>query len=70
VDKVFDPYVTTKPKGNGLGLAIVKRIVEEHGGVVWAENQEAGGASVVIQLPIAARNAEPGDTSVAKRAAV
>ena len=70
VDKVFDPYVTTKPKGNGLGLAIVKRIVEEHGGVVWAENQEAGGASVVIQLPIAARNAEPGDTSLAKRAAV
>jgi signal transduction histidine kinase len=70
VDKVFDPYVTTKPKGNGLGLAIVKRIVEEHGGVVWAENQKTGGARVVIQLPVAARNAEPGDASSAKRAAV
>lgn len=70
VDKVFDPYVTTKPKGNGLGLAIVKRIVEEHGGVVWAENRKAGGASVVIQLPVAARNAEPGDASAKKRAAV
>lgn len=70
VERVFEPYVTTKPKGNGLGLAIVKRIVEEHGGVVWAENQEAGGASVVIQLPIAARDDQTGDTTIAKREAV
>jgi PAS domain S-box-containing protein len=70
VDKVFDPYVTTKAKGNGLGLAIVKRIVEEHGGVVWAENRKTGGASVVMQLPVAARNAEPGDALAVKRAAV
>ena len=32
LDKLFEPYVTSKPKGTGLGLAIVKKIVEEHNG--------------------------------------
>jgi nitrogen fixation/metabolism regulation signal transduction histidine kinase len=59
--KVFEPYVTTKAKGSGLGLAIVKRIVEEHGGVVWAENHENGGASIVVQLPVMAE--ESSDTA-------
>jgi len=49
---LFEPYVTTKPKGTGLGLAIVKKIVEEHGGVVWAENIPGGGASVTVRLPV------------------
>lgn len=48
--KVFEPYVTTKTKGSGLGLAIVKKIVEEHGGVVFAENI-GGGARVTVRLP-------------------
>ncbi len=69
-EKVFEPYVTTKPKGNGLGLAIVKRIVEEHGGVVWAENHKSGGAEVVIQLPLAAHGAEVDERPAAKREAV
>jgi PAS domain S-box-containing protein len=49
---LFEPYVTTKAKGTGLGLAIVKKIIEEHGGMIWAENNSAGGASVFIRLPI------------------
>lgn len=49
--RVFDPYVTTKEKGTGLGLAIVKKIIDEHGGVIWAENQPDGGGRVVIRLP-------------------
>jgi PAS domain S-box-containing protein len=48
---LFEPYVTTKHKGTGLGLAIVKKAVEEHGGVVWAENRSEGGARIVIRLP-------------------
>lgn len=51
-DQLFEPYVTTKPKGSGLGLAIVKKIVEEHGGMIFAENAENGGASIIIRLPV------------------
>jgi len=50
---LFEPYVTTKTKGTGLGLAIVKKIVEEHGGVVWAENLPDNGAAITVRLPIA-----------------
>ena len=52
IDRLFDPYVTTKSKGTGLGLAIVKKLVEEHGGTVIAENLEQGGASVTVRLPL------------------
>jgi nitrogen fixation/metabolism regulation signal transduction histidine kinase len=52
--RVFDPYVTTKTKGTGLGLSIVKKIVEEHGGIIEADNAPAGGARVRIELPLAA----------------
>ena len=49
--RLFEPYVTTKTKGTGLGLAIVKKIVEEHGGIIWAENRN-GGARVAARLPL------------------
>jgi len=51
VDRIFDPYVTSKPKGTGLGLAIVKKLVEEHGGWVEASNRTEGGARITIALP-------------------
>lgn len=50
--ELFEPYITTKPKGSGLGLAIVKKIIEEHGGMIWAENNEQNGATIVIRLPV------------------
>lgn len=52
LENLFDPYVTTKPKGSGLGLAIVKKIVEEHNGIVWAENSPPKGASMIVRLPL------------------
>jgi len=51
LSRVFEPYVTSKPRGTGLGLAIVKKIVEEHDGTIKAENRPGGGAMVTVQLP-------------------
>ncbi|MEZ5500932.1 MAG: ATP-binding protein [Steroidobacteraceae bacterium] len=53
--RVFDPYVTSKPKGTGLGLAIVKKTVEEHGGSISADNIATGGACVTLELPLRSR---------------
>ena len=63
IGRVFDPYVTTKPRGTGLGLAIVRKIVEEHGGHVEADNRSGGGARVRIELPMN----ETGKARVAQR---
>jgi nitrogen fixation/metabolism regulation signal transduction histidine kinase len=49
--RIFEPYVTTKPKGTGLGLAIVKKIVDEHHGRILVENVKPHGANVSIVLP-------------------
>jgi nitrogen fixation/metabolism regulation signal transduction histidine kinase len=51
--RIFEPYVTSKPRGTGLGLAIVKKIIDEHHGELAIENRVAQGASVTILLPLA-----------------
>ena len=51
IEKIFEPYVTTKAKGTGLGLAIVKKIIEEHGGAIWVDTSRKVGAGFIIQLP-------------------
>ena len=52
LERLFEPYVTTKNTGNGLGLAIVKKIVEEHGGTIRAENSPDRGARIKIRIPL------------------
>lgn len=54
--RVFEPYVTTKPKGTGLGLPIVKKIIEEHEGLIHIENIKPHGAQISIILPTMERN--------------
>lgn len=53
MDRMMEPYVTTRAKGTGLGLAIVKKIVEDHQGSIELANRDTGGACVVISFPIA-----------------
>jgi GAF domain-containing protein len=52
-DRVFEPFFTYgKREGAGLGLSIARRIVEEHGGKLWIEGAEEGGATFVLSLPL------------------
>ncbi|WP_062017801.1 ATP-binding protein [Aureimonas sp. AU4] len=53
LERIFDPFVTTKEQGTGLGLATVFAIVESHGGWIEARNGERGGAVFEITLPLA-----------------
>ena len=50
--RIFEPYITTKPKGTGLGMAIAKKIIEEHRGSVTVVNVKPHGARVEILLPV------------------
>jgi two-component system, OmpR family, sensor histidine kinase KdpD len=57
--RLFDPFyrvrkANARPKGMGLGLAVAKGLVQAHGGRIWAENCEGGGARFVFSLPLAA----------------
>lgn len=63
VQKLFQPYFTTKPEGSGLGLFITRKLMEEHGGrVVYHPAAGAGGKSFRLLLPC-----QTGGTSEAAR---
>jgi signal transduction histidine kinase len=51
LDKIFEPYYSTKKLGIGLGLAITKRFVEEHGGTISAASEIGKGTTMTIRIP-------------------
>ena len=52
VEKIFDPYFSTKQEGSGLGLAIAQSIVGKHSGRISAESSPGAGSTFTIHLPI------------------
>jgi two-component system NtrC family sensor kinase len=54
LNRIFDPFYTTKPvgQGTGLGLSICFGIVQEHGGRIWAESEIGIGTTVFVALPL------------------
>jgi signal transduction histidine kinase len=51
LDKIFEPYFSTKTAGTGLGLPISKKIIEDHGGSVRAASEPGRGTTVTVDLP-------------------
>ena len=52
IDKIYEPYVTSKKTGTGLGLAIVNKIIEEHSGEIEIKNIKPKGVCILITLPL------------------
>lgn len=51
-DRLFEAFATHgKPRGTGLGLSSAQRIIQEHGGTIWACNRPTGGAALTFTLP-------------------
>ncbi len=52
VEKIFEPFYTTKDKGTGLGLAIVFNIIKKHGGEINAQSEEGRRTTFTVTLPL------------------
>ncbi len=63
MDKIFDPYFTTKQKGSGLGLATSYSIVRKHQGLITVESKAGQGAEFRIYLPLSEKATEPANVS-------
>ena len=54
IDKIFQPFFTTRRDGMGMGLALSRRIIEAHSGSIKVENQPTGGAKFIFSIPVTA----------------
>jgi signal transduction histidine kinase len=52
LEKIFEPYFTTKANGSGLGLAIARRIIEAHGGKIAVQSEPGQGSRFGVTLPL------------------
>jgi two-component system sensor kinase FixL len=52
LDRIFQPFFSTKREGLGVGLSISRSIIEAHGGKIWAENNNGRGATFCFTVPI------------------
>ena len=59
LDKIFEPYFSTKPEGQGLGLATTYAIMQKHGGHITVESQLAVGTTFSLYFPACASGAQP-----------
>ncbi len=55
LERVFESFYSTKPGGLGIGLAICRKLIEAHGGALWASQNPGGGAVFQFTLPVAAQ---------------
>jgi len=51
LEKIFEPYFSTKETGTGLGLAIVQKIVDIHDGIITVDSKEGEGTKFTVRLP-------------------
>jgi signal transduction histidine kinase len=59
VDRLFEAFVTTKEQGTGMGLSISRRIIESHGGCLWASANPERGATFQFTLPADVATSSP-----------
>jgi PAS domain S-box-containing protein len=53
IERIFEPFYTTRAEGSGLGLAVSRQLVEGHGGALWIESTLGEGATFFVGLPVA-----------------
>jgi PAS domain S-box-containing protein len=66
IDRIFDPYFTTKETGNGLGLAICHSIIRKHNGYLLVQSEPDQGTTFTIYLPVHSMQDGPSGTMLAR----